>query len=187
VLWEIKTNQEIALLPTYGVRRKPEWSPDGKQVAMVKALTDTVVDKPGDQELFSLNREGAATRLTYLTEYYDRVELGQFSWSPDGRYIAFGLYAEPFQSPDVSPQDGLENVARLAVLDTHSHVVTNYCVPIYYGWISPIWSPDSQQLLIEDVTEVGKSLVYLVDIQQGFAAKIAEDVSPQGWMVLPGK
>ena len=48
---------------------------------------------------------------------------------------------------------------------------------------APIWSPDSQQFLVVDWYEKEHSRVVLVDIAQGFAAQIAEDMEPLGWMV----
>jgi len=82
----------------------------------------------------------------------------------------------------------------LAVLDTITRQVTDYCIPtypgIYFGagaYVPPrLWSPDSKQLIIENInTNQTTSRVILVDVVHGIAAQIAENMTPGGWMKAP--
>jgi hypothetical protein len=73
--------------------------------------------------------------------------------------------------------------------------VTDYCVTgalepghdIERNDTAPIWSPDGTQLLVEasDIYVENQYWVVLVDIVHGWAAKIAENLTPVGWMVSP--
>ena len=49
----------------------------------------------------------------------------------------------------------------------------------------PIWSPDGKQLIVVDWYEKDHRKVILVDPDQGFAAQIAADMEPAGWMLAP--
>jgi Tol biopolymer transport system component len=109
-----------------------------------------------------------------------RTYIPSYNWSPDGRYIAFWLIPES-KKPDS---------ANLAVLDTTNLEVVNYCLPgtiKWYGDLPPIWSPNSQQLVMEaeDREDANHNLVILVDIATGWAAQIAENLTPVGWMAKP--
>jgi hypothetical protein len=71
---------------------------------------------------------------------------------------------------------------RVALLDTETLQVTDYCIPVGKQQLyqPPIWSPDSTQFLVVDRHEENHRRVILVDIVQGFAAVIAEDMEPVG-------
>ena len=160
----------------------PKWSPDGSQFVFQGVVP---ARDPMKYELYAVSRDGETKQLTNLSSVAYVWE-STYSWSPDGRYIAM------FLSP---PIGGVRSDnAHVAVLDTTTLAVTDYCVNITlsgegYGsgsplW-SPIWSPDGHQFVITDWYEKDHRHVVLVDIEKKIAVKVAEDVEPVGWMISP--
>ncbi|MBN1449832.1 MAG: hypothetical protein JW963_02365 [Anaerolineales bacterium] len=78
---------------------------------------------------------------------------------------------------------------HLAMLNMETLEVRNFCIP--YDWWSGTllaWAPNSQQLILE--VGIGQETDYfsgviLVDTLGGWAAKIAEEMKPVGWMKPP--
>lgn len=187
VLWDVEHQQPLARLVTtdyYG--NTPLWSPDGKQ-AIMSADTHPVkfVSMADKKDEFSaLGRDGGIQQLSHFGELFTYSEIfDDYSLSPDGRWVAFWIAAKPSQFED----------ARLAVMNIDSGAVTNYCVkgdpfpnnsPLNYGPL-PIWSPDSTELLVisRDPTAPSVRRVVAVDIVHKYAAVIAKDLLPVGWMI----
>jgi hypothetical protein len=116
----------------------------------------------------------------FPVSYNASIEHVSYSWSPDGRHIAFWLITDPEHDHRVN----------LAILDTATLDVVNYCITYEYihQFARPLlWSPNSQQLVLEAGTlyDNKPQLVVVVDIVQGWAAEIAEEMMPVGWMVTP--
>ncbi len=63
----------------------------------------------------------------------------------------------------------------------------DFCIPVGVGLSEesypPIWSPDGRQFLVTDWLDDWQSRVILVDITQGVAVQVAENVEAVGWMV----
>lgn len=163
----------------------PQWSPDGEQFVTHLDPTlngDLSIRYVGGFELYSVTRDGQVSRLTYLTTQYIATEYND-SWSPDGRRIAFWL---TFAEKD---KDNSNLVERLAVLDTTTGEVTDYCLlgETYGSDLKPIWSPNGQYLVVRATNGkyANHTFAILVDIVNNWAAQIAEDVYPVGWMVNP--
>lgn len=157
----------------------PKWSPDGSR--FVFQGFDPTAD-PVNIELYEVNHDGQTRQLTQLAPVAYVWE-SSFSWSPDGRYIAMFLGSQlgaPYEK------------ARVAVLDTMTLNVIDYCISVTFlgdgyggGPLVPIWSPDGRQFVITDWYEKDHCRVILVDIEKNSAAKIADDMEPVGWMVAP--
>jgi dipeptidyl aminopeptidase/acylaminoacyl peptidase len=97
----------------------PAWSPDGKVLAF------TTVSYEGRLYLFS--RPGPVRAvLDESLPHQARV----FSWSPDGRYIAFW------------------NAESLMIYDRQMDWVFDTCISSNQDIVSPRWSPDSRQILV---------------------------------------
>lgn len=153
----------------------PKWSPNGDRFAIV--IDEFSPTGQVAQELYIISREGHESRLTYLSNHNSYSRIDEFSWSPDGQYIAFWWTNDP----------DYKNGEQLAVLDTQTGDVTNYCVPggIDGQAVEPVWSPDGKQIFIENIIGPNDRNVILVDLTHGFAVKIAEGRTPVGVMVEP--
>jgi hypothetical protein len=176
LLWDIEKQQILATLQpqvSYVPGDRPKWAWDDSQLVIGYKMSKNASD-----ELFSISRDGQLIQLTELGKYYPRVRISKLNWSPDGQQIAFFF-------KDYSNQ---ENPWQLAILYIKTHEVTNYCG--LAGWmrppVEPIWSPDGNQLLIgrAEMDEVAYSTI-LIDLSQGYAAKLADNLVPSGWMVAP--
>ena len=174
-LWDLQAKRLVARFDTsdYPI---PRWSPDGEAVVIAgNHIT-------GAFELYLIDRNGKITQLTHLNAYYTGEFFQNYSWSPDGSKIAIWLNVYPFKS------------GQLAILDLESGQVTNYCVPgdetapmsaLTYTAHAPIWSPDGRQVVVQNLHADRSSRVILVDIVQGWAAEIAKNMEPVGWLKAP--
>lgn len=167
----------------------PDWSPDGSQFTIVGGVEEMDTGEITGRELFRVTRDGQVEQLTQLSSYAN-VWATSHSWSPDGRYIA--LY---INSVDVS-----EDEAHLAVLDTETLTLTDYCVKAHYYDESfgddtvryyspaPIWSSDGTQLLVVDRFLFYWNTVTWVDLEHRIAAQLIDDDRiVGGWMLAPGE
>jgi hypothetical protein len=189
VLYDIENNIELAASQLGDIGVYPSWSPDGKFV-VIKSKPRISQEKKGD-ELFIVSRDGSDfIRLTYLATVYAGDSIGSYSWSPDGKRIAFWM-----KSPD-------QEEYSLAIADINSGDVTNYCItgiaayfdinltpdsafPTILGVSTgaPVWSPDGTKLLINQLDSNKKNInVLLVDLTQQTASPFTKNLEPIGWM-----
>ncbi len=181
VLWDIETGQVLARLITMdGFGGTPIWSPDGKQFIIATKLDPNDPYFPPNG-FYSVSREGQIKQLAYFP---DMAILNSYSLSPDGRLVAFWIAAK----------SKMWDEAHLAVLDTTTGDIINYCFANTTpgNLVQPIWSPDGTQLLLNVPDPVVMTLDHgpqrnalLVDLVQGWAAQIAENLTPVGWLVGP--
>lgn len=176
LLWDLDSEQILfstSLKGRYLPEARPKWAWDDSQVVIGYTATDGV--ELAD-ELFSISRDGQITQLTELGQYYQEVGISEFSWSPDGERIAFFF-------KDFSQWD---NPWHLAILEVETQELINYCG--LAGWmdppVEPVWSPDGKQLLVgrAEVDQETFSTI-LVDISRNYAARLADQLVPAGWMV----
>lgn len=181
-LWDSKSAQTLVSVQTFDNEQQPIWSPTGERFIVAANPIETRADLKF--ELYAFDRTGAVNKLTNLTAYSPRTYIQSYSWSPDGRYVAFWLNIEV--PPDHNQQFGQQN---LAVLDTYTLQVTNYCLSGDFSTSrarlvsAPIWSPDGRQLIVENRYAEKVSRVIWVDITENVAAQIADNVEPIGWMI----
>jgi Tol biopolymer transport system component len=180
ILWDMQKHSALATLYTTSFPI-PRWSPDGTHFAVASSLL-------GNQtgfELYLMDRDGRQiTPLTNFSAFYGGLdEIGDLSWSPDGRYIAFWLsIASAKQTPE-----------HLAILDTTTDQVTDYCVPGTSETsrasdshdVSIVWSPNSQQLAVRYQPDYQTSRTTLVDISRSYAFQISDNLEPVGWLASP--
>lgn len=176
-LWDLQKKQVLGRLLPYYSLSMPRWSPDGSRL-----VTSALVEDPDGRELFLMGRDGRVEQLTNLLPYAGATG-SLYSWSPDGRYIANWIAKKGLPKG--------KNGAELIIIDTDTRQVTDYCVWVsvggdgYNSYPVPIWSPDGKQLVLYDWYEKDHSRVILVDLEHGYAAQIAEDMEPMGWMLAP--
>lgn len=178
VLIDLTNNVVLARISPVPIAHSvPEWSPDGEQFVFTNA--DITNPEKLQFELYSISKNGQVNQLTNLEAYYESMFILSYNWSPDGRYIAFWLEENRHERT---------GVVSLAVLNTVTLEVTNYCLnSIYKGYNTPpasFWSPDSKNLIIEviDQNDNDTSRLILVNIAQGSATQIAENITPVGWL-----
>lgn len=189
-LWDVEEGKLAAMLDNvieYYHRYNnhfppPVWSPDGSHFVLISFLIGKEEDRGGQpplSELFRVSRDGEVAKLTHFAPHL-RVQEHTLSWSPDERYIS--MYLNKYVGGDT------EHSARLALLDTETLEILDTCIDVHYYWgmfpITPIWSPDGSQFLVVDFIDEEHSSVILVDVEQNYAVRIAEDMRPAGWLVI---
>ncbi|RME58201.1 hypothetical protein D6779_07000 [Candidatus Parcubacteria bacterium] len=198
VLRDIERQREIARFrvadPNFG--GLPQWNREGsffisgiypqaeRWDGAVFVNIDDGLPYQGGYDLFRVSRDGEVERLTYLTTQYKAIEEG-YSLSPDERKIAFWLVLD---YEDL----GTKVERQLAILDIDTGKITTLCLAGGDVPYHPVWSPDGEYLVVTvsasnkipgNPREKSMSEVYLVDLSDGAAVKIAEEAVALGWMM----
>jgi hypothetical protein len=183
VFWDMEKNEPITkIIGGYWIK----WSPDGSKILLT---SDVEEDYERFNEIYLFdNATNELTQVSFFKEHYEASFIELPVWSPDNRFVAFWLRIDGFDEP-----------YKLAVLDTEMLTVDIFCHeidpwPFRFGsteWLlfqeiqvnstSPIWSPDSKYLLVED-SKKGESKTLLVDIQNNTVVKIADQARPVAWL-----
>jgi len=155
----------------------PKWAPDGSKFVF-NASHD-------NGNFYIVTRNGVITQLSIsnpINQPAGRNKSEVYSWSPNGQYLAFWR---------ISYQDGMQ--AMFAILNTVTREVTDYCISAGYleeraAQMSeaylPVWSPDGKSVaVIANGNKEGTFETLLVNLEEGFAAKIGENMIPVGWLV----
>jgi hypothetical protein len=184
VLWDRRLQHPVVeVRDLYCFTHIPVWSPNDEQLAIALIPEGGIQSDERSRnvhEWFTISREGDVQQLTHFTDFFE----GSFiespaSWSPDGQRLAFWLTTNPSLCVEEE---------QLAVLEVKSRQVNYYCLSgsavISYNF--PVWSPDSRYIALEAFRE-GKPMVVLLDIEQDWAAQIAEvqitdKLEPAGWL-----
>ena len=84
-------------------------------------------------------------------------------------------------NPTKDPKIFVNRLGSRCLSDTlATNEITDYCVP-NHTLGSPVWVPNRHQVVFE--TGISEHEVFFADLDDNFYTKIAEGVSPIGWMV----
>jgi dipeptidyl aminopeptidase/acylaminoacyl peptidase len=155
------------------------WSPDGAMLAFGGAehLGDPAVRQLDQQGVYLLDRDGARLRLitNFLPTYETFTSYG-FSWSLDGRYLAFMVLGRVSSDKEVTD--------RLYLYDTVTTQVMLLCqrqVASGRWHDGPVWSPDGRYLAYADSKlappDGEMRLLRVIDLCTGETLILAEDIS----------
>jgi hypothetical protein len=184
VLWDLKLQKPIKQFdnpPTMMVSH-PVWSPDGQSFIVDLAKFATSQKTQAYTNLYLVTKTGEIDQLTTFPKAFPG-SFADYSWSPDGKLIAFWLMTGEDQQNYPEYQ--------LAIFDLSTRIATNYCLPAYQwraltpDW-SPIWSLDGRWLAIAtggNQEQVDQTV--LVDRINHRAYVVADNVVPTGWMKAP--
>lgn len=165
----------------------PKWQPGDQKLGIPMPKNEQ--DVLGEHyEIFTVDRAGRQRQLTNYTAAYPTMSIDKFSWSPDGRYIAF--WGNTHSQKNIAQQ----HPYRLFVLDTHTYQTIDYCASggyvsqysragIYSDNPAPVWSPDGSQIAVQSI-QSGKRMILLVDFASGTVSPVAEG-QLIGWMAEP--
>jgi len=165
VLWSIQEQRALWELNRWSTRTIfPRWTQDGEKLAVV-AMNEKS-DGWDRFELYIVDRNGNAEKWVDIKGYFkdDEVEI---SWSPNGRYLAI--------SPIFNPAN------PFLILDTANRTLMDYCVE----GSSPMWSPDSTQILFTQSIGTFEKLSFVLDViskQAGYIMKNPK-MDPIGWLL----
>ena len=162
----------------------PVWSPDGSKFV--------INDTDGDGEFYVITRTGLISKVSHLNgveggnSHNDKKFSDLYSWSPDGRYLAFWLetgYPDSIKG---------EFTGTFAILDTDTGDTTDYCLPggerlgefngRHADIFWPLWSPDGKALVTIAYFQGDFFETVLINLAGGFAAQIAGNLVPVGWL-----
>ena len=147
----------------------PKWAQDGSKF-IISWLED---------ELYIVTSQGELSQITNFNQGGYQYRPEYYSWSPDGRYIAFWL------------DDREASFGNFMILDTHSQEITDYCISLGYnsfGFLEtplPIWAQNGKAVVIEarlDGEENGKTALLLLDLENNLAIRLADNAVPVGWL-----
>jgi tricorn protease len=148
------------LTMTPGVHeRDPAWSPDGASIAYFS-------DATGEYEIHVAQQDGKGEVKRFAldgTGFYNGL-----SWSPDATKLTFE-----------------DNGRNLYIIDLSSGGITKVdAEPLYnpgqYGFIGPVWSPDSRWLAYTLNNTSNIEQVYLYSVEQNEVTAIADGLSDVG-------
>jgi hypothetical protein len=165
------TREVVGTFPVLGT--KPQWMPGG-QIFLIP------LPEPENNswDLYSITISGEQRKLVNVASNQSGGKITFIEVSPNGKKVAF------WTSKDLYYGHLRLGVVDCVTLDTTIYNLTAAIIGSEIHYVHEpqiVWSPDGTQLLVEGITIEGQQ-VYLVDLQAGWAVKIAKDMSPIGWL-----
>jgi hypothetical protein len=164
-LENMTTGEVVGAYP--GSSTKPQWLPH--EPIFLARLPGK--DKDG-WDLYSISIDGDQRKVVDVVSNLTRGGITRVEVSPDGKKVAFWVTKDLYYG-------GL----RLGVVDLETLETTIYNLTSVIRLHEPgiVWSPDGTKLLVEVIT-MEEQQVFLADLEAGWAVKIADDMSPIGWL-----
>lgn len=181
VLLNMDNQEKLAQIVTGNFSATPKWSPDGSKF---------IVSEWWDEGLFYLvTRDGKITRIVNSDADAASKETYRYpsfySWSPDGRYIAFWLEA---LDKDNAGHAILTIMNTITGETTDTGILAGHVEAGLFDAYVPVWSPDGKNVVtIANRKENGTFDTVLVDLERRVVMKIDESLSPIGWLDTESK
>lgn len=130
----------------------PVWKRDSSGV-----IFHRIEEKTKIQNLYYLSIDGKETQITQLENKLmtNAYFISALSLSPNGQYLAFAVTQFSKKFPSSS--------SLLYILDLESYQILNPCVPLPSEPHFPIWSPDSNTIVV--FPDIGQSII-AIDLQE---------------------
>ncbi|GAB5494164.1 MAG: hypothetical protein Phog2KO_43790 [Phototrophicaceae bacterium] len=144
---DTQTSETINYTSEFDNVTMPFWSPDGTQIAFMRA-TQLNSGKIYLLELATGEIEEIPT---------DTNAVGNLVWSPDANYIAF---------TSTQAGNGNETNGEVMILDMRSYEMQNISQAEFYD-TEPTWSPDSQFLAFVSRRDGQQNDIYIANIATG--------------------
>lgn len=178
-LWDIETRKPLARIEDlYAFRGDPLWAQDGSNF-LVTASTK-FANNQAIFDWFQVTQSGVITQQTHFANFLQENVISNASRSVDGRYLAFQM----------KYKDALQEKVRYYIWDLKAESLEGFCVeslatPSSITEKRPVWSPDSQYVVISNTDDNDDGVLILVDLRARHAYQISEDVHVRGWLVTP--
>jgi hypothetical protein len=182
VLWDLQKQHAVTTFNENNIlaTTEPVWAPDGGSFIIDLYSSRSDPKHLADRNLFQVFPNGELTPLTSFSGKYPG-DFVDYVWSPDGGSVAFWI-AE-------AVENGYPSSYHLAVLNILSHELKEYCISAdlriipYERWV-PVWSPNSQYLVVATSSQVedkpGQTV--LLSLSDNTIQELGDDVFPVGWM-----
>ena len=161
---QIGSEHLIQLTRQPAIVTAPVWSPDGHSIAFSR------VEKDGSSGIYLMSALGGPARK--LTDFY-RGDEGWpfilFSWSPDGKWLAFAGRDPP--GANVAPSAQRSRIRLLNVESTEQHVFPDPS-PDCTATLEPAFSPDGKSLASVCMLTTGVNRIYLQPREGGPAREV---------------
>ena len=128
------------------------------------------------EEIFRVSITEEQERLTYLADQYPEVAIESLMVSPDDKKIAFWISTDT-SNPNLTLAILEIATKRTKILDGITFNVADTFMPP-----SPIWAPDSNQLMVNIRDEATRFTTILIDLEENSATELAWDTKPIGWL-----
>ena len=175
-LWDIKNQKALATINDHGgFHHDPLWDQDGANFVIAIGVQGGY--KISMQNWFFVTKQGEISQLTHLEDAFDYVLIRGESRSPDGKKVAFWLTSQPNE-----PYQGQWVVINLDI-PTRLLCTDGPTIGTFYP---AVWSPDSRYVVVTDFLssdQIGP--VDLIDTQEKWITKVAQDASVFGWLNQP--
>lgn len=158
------------IIDTINFEIHPIWSPDDSKISFISQNTE----EPSLYDLMVVNIDGSGL-ITIASNLGEIDYFSSFSWSPDGKKIAFS-----------HPSGESREIVTINANGSELTQITNLSTPSYSPPIQPSWSPDGNKIAFVTwdlfiINADGTGLNKLVDKEaQGFSALGAPQWSPDG-------
>jgi hypothetical protein len=168
ILWDIKSQKRLwewkgETLNGY------DWLTNG--MGLIVAYQDFNSDT---SRVTLVGRDGHVSELLNLKNLSPQAIISGIAMSPDENYFAAWVSSQEYSE------------THLMVANLRLQQIVDYCITPS-NFYDMLWSPDSKYLLVSAPSVSGNRDSILIDIEHFYAARIASNTSPVGWLYTENK